>query len=325
MVFQKKKVRMETLSEYLREVRKQLGLSVKQVSGKSGVAQKFIQALESGEFSQLPPDVYVLGFLNQLAETYSVPTDVLVKQFKKERGIAEQVATPAKARPTRSSRILNSIVVTPKLLSLAVGGLVLLVIVLYIIYELVSLSSAPSLTVSEPQDGQIVQSGSVAVAGKTDPGATLTINGKIIALDKDGTFKTTVAVAGGSQELDIAAQSKFSKTTTKTIKITSEAPSDNASGQATSAQITLQLDFIGTTALTLKVDGTDVPTEIQGAGGSKTVTAQSEIILSASDGGSIKASLNGQTLGVLGKKGEALNNVSFTADMARSLAPTPKK
>ena len=75
MVFERKKIQLETLSEYLQEAREALGLSAEEVAAKTSIKLFFLQALESGEFKKLPPDVYVLGFLKQLAELYSVESD----------------------------------------------------------------------------------------------------------------------------------------------------------------------------------------------------------------------------------------------------------
>ena len=87
MVFQKKKVQLETLSEYLQEVRRKLKLSLKEVSTLTTISLKFLEALEEGKFNWLPSDVYVYGFLKKLARLYSLDENVLIAQFKKERGI----------------------------------------------------------------------------------------------------------------------------------------------------------------------------------------------------------------------------------------------
>ena len=58
MLFEKKKVRIETLSEYLNAVRKNLDLSIEEVCAKTGISRKFLNALESGNFKELPADVY---------------------------------------------------------------------------------------------------------------------------------------------------------------------------------------------------------------------------------------------------------------------------
>src|SRR5581483_11974160 len=122
MSFEKKKIQVETLSEYLASVRKNLKFSQQEVCDKTGIKPKFLACLESGDFMQLPPDVYVLGFLAQLARLYSVDADELAGQYKKEKGIVQQLAAkPHGGRGALSSKVLDRLVITPKILSAVFG------------------------------------------------------------------------------------------------------------------------------------------------------------------------------------------------------------
>ena len=98
MVFEKKKIRMETLSEYLAEVRQSSGLSLSEVAGKTGIKQIFLESLEQGNFAKLPADVYVCGFLKQLSGMYNLEAESLVIQFKKEKSIYGQMHDKKKNR-----------------------------------------------------------------------------------------------------------------------------------------------------------------------------------------------------------------------------------
>lgn len=100
MFFEQKKISTETLSEYLASVRNTLGLSLEDVAKKTGIKLKFLQGLESGDYKNLPADVYVLGFLKQLAELYTVASDEIVNQYKKEKNIQKQIS--------KQSQLLNS-------------------------------------------------------------------------------------------------------------------------------------------------------------------------------------------------------------------------
>jgi hypothetical protein len=48
------------------------------------------------------------------------------------------------------------------------------------------------------------------------------------------------------------------------------------------------------------------------AGASQIIQAKDKIVISASDGGNVRATLNGKDLGSLGKPGEKVKNKEFT-------------
>src|SRR5437868_5923663 len=63
MLFETKKVPVETLGEYLAEVRGHIGLSIADVAEKTGIGERYLLNLEAGQYEHLPPDVYIIGFL----------------------------------------------------------------------------------------------------------------------------------------------------------------------------------------------------------------------------------------------------------------------
>jgi cytoskeletal protein RodZ len=91
--FETKKLSMETLGEYLLEVRNQFGFTLEEVSQKTGIYEKFIYYIETGKYHLLPPGVYVLGFLKKLAQIYDISAYALQEQYRKERGIVEHQAS----------------------------------------------------------------------------------------------------------------------------------------------------------------------------------------------------------------------------------------
>ena len=76
----------------------------------------------------------------------------------------------------------------------------------------------PSLTIVSPQDGTVVYSSSVVVTGKTDPDATVKVNGISAVVSKDGSFTVTLNVTPGQMFVDVVA-SRNGQTTEKRISI----------------------------------------------------------------------------------------------------------
>ncbi len=82
----------------------------------------------------------------------------------------------------------------------------------------------PALTITSPQDGAVINGGSVTVAGKTRTGATVTIRNdnthqNSTAVATSGLFSITVTLGPGTNNLAITATDPAGNTTSKTIKV----------------------------------------------------------------------------------------------------------
>jgi hypothetical protein len=78
---------------------------------------------------------------------------------------------------------------------------------------IVTSQSAPPVTIEQPA-GPEVTSSPLSLLGRTDPEATLTINGIPLPVDIDGMFFTTMGLKSGANEITITATSRAGKTTT---------------------------------------------------------------------------------------------------------------
>ena len=308
MIFEKKKIQIETLSEYLHSVRENLGLPLEEVGKKTGIKLKFLQSLESGDFKVLPAEVYVYGFLRQLSQLYSVRSQELIDQYKKEKGIEHQRVKQALESRTWFKKYFGKLVVTPKILTLVLGLVFVAATAGYIIWQVWSINKTPSLQIFEPANNQAVQASSVVVRGQTDPGMAVTVNGQNIFVDNGGGFKTQLALSQGPEEITIMAQNHFGKSASQTINIIG-----SASSQATSTPVVLKVDFTAPVVLGFIIDDQPAQTLSFGNGDSKTFSASRRILLSTSDAGATKVTLNGQALGAMGKAKESLTDIPFFA------------
>jgi len=317
MSFEKKKIQTETLSEYLLAVRENLGLSREEVSRQTGIKLKFLENLESGDFKALPAEVYVLGFLSQLAKFYSVDPSVLNDQYKKEQGIQRHLAKPAGLLASSEyKKFLNKIVITPKVLSLFLGVLFVLLTVGYIIWQVWSINKTPGLQILEPANNSVIAGAFVTVRGSTDPGMIVSVNDQNIFVDNNGNFNTQLGLTPGPKEIVISAKNRFDKSVSKTVNITGASPVANSANQ-----LALKIDFTAAVSLNFVIDD-QAPASLQFApGDTKTFIARQKILLSTSDAGATHVSLNGQDLGPLGRAKEQLNNIPFLAQTAATTTP----
>jgi len=317
MLFEQKKIHIETLNEYLAFVRNNLNLSLENVGKKTGIKLKFLQSLESGDFRPLPADVYVIGFLRQLAELYLVDSAELIQQYKKEKNIQKQVAKQSQAFAQGwYKRYFGKLIITPKVLSVILGLMFVTLTLGYIIWQLWSINRIPVLQVLEPQNNAVISGSVVNVSGATSPGAEVSVNGQNIFVDDKGGFKTQAALSPGPEEIVISASNRFGKSASRIINITGA-----GSMASTAGPLELGLSFTGAVSVTFAIDGQSSQTVNFIAGDNKTFTAQQKILISTSDAGATKVILNGQNLGVMGRPKEQLSNILFFAQ-ASSTAPS---
>jgi cytoskeletal protein RodZ len=314
MEFENKKVKMETLPEYLKATRESFSYSIAEVSHRSGISEKFIRDLEGGYYHRLPANVYVLGFLKKLAEIYGVDELQLEEQYKKEREIHENIHKYASGQIYTKSK-LSQFSITPKTLILAISILVVLSVVIYLGYQVHAVNVPPKINIVQPKNGEVVSTASVLLSGTVDPGSKLTVNGQSIFVDGSGNFKQLVSVGAGQRILTFVADSTFGKESQKQITIIDNYQSADSSTQPVSAPVSLTVTVgPNSTWVSVQADSGQADQETFLAGSSKTFTAQQRILLSTGDAGSTSVSLNGKDLGKLGRDGETLRDIPFTAD-----------
>ncbi|HMQ01562.1 MAG TPA: DUF4115 domain-containing protein [Candidatus Doudnabacteria bacterium] len=312
--FETKKISQETLGEYLYAVRQQLGLSASEVSMETGILEKFLIALEQGRYQVLPPDAYVLGFLKKLANLYKISCDDLLEQYKKEKGVVEQTARQRMAPSTSWLAGLKQIVVTPKLISVSVGVLVVSGSFLYVLVQVFSVNRTPALTILEPTANTVLAGSSIDIKGKTDPGISLTVNGQNVLVQADGSFATTLGVAPGQKDFQLVAKNKFGKERAEVLSLRVDEPQVAGDITELPSEFIVELYFIRTTTIFIKSDDKELTEEIVPAGATKKIVAQDRVELTTSDAGGTQVTFNGVKLPALGRAGQKVTE-TFNRDL----------
>lgn len=99
---------MFEIGQTLREARVRKGLTLLQVAEDTKIRPKYIQALENDEFSTLPGDAYVKGFLRSYAGYLGIDAEVIVEEYSSRYSVAKQEkqldGPSALRRPARARR-----------------------------------------------------------------------------------------------------------------------------------------------------------------------------------------------------------------------------
>ncbi|HEX5955009.1 MAG TPA: RodZ domain-containing protein, partial [Solirubrobacterales bacterium] len=176
------------------------------------IRERYLSALERGEYRELPGSVYTKGFLRNYGAYLGLDPEYLIDLYRIETAEvrAERPAMPTPPRPITGRRG-RTFVVTPgavvaAILTLLVGGFIA-----YLGYEFVNFARTPELRITEPA-GNV--SGhpelTITLRGVTAPNATVTVSelteNPSVEADDEGAFEVTVELLPGSNVVELVAR-----------------------------------------------------------------------------------------------------------------------
>lgn len=117
---------MARLGEMLRAARQDMGVSLAEVEQATKIRQRYLVALEDGDFASLPETIYVIGFLKTYARYLGLDPERTAQLFKEESGRHELPGVQPETRILREATKRSGL--SPAGVSgvLMIAGLVLL-------------------------------------------------------------------------------------------------------------------------------------------------------------------------------------------------------
>lgn len=92
----------EKIGQELRETRQGLDISLEQAAEETHIRLHYLQALEDGDFSQLPSKAHVRGFLRSYAEYLGMASDSLLANLDQQDKPPQDIDIPTQAEPARN-------------------------------------------------------------------------------------------------------------------------------------------------------------------------------------------------------------------------------
>ncbi len=196
----------------LKESRESKNIPLSEVSRRTRISKKYLEALENCQFSAIPfSAIYQKNFVKCYAEAIGIPADPLLEQFVIEE-IPHKTTSPYAATDARKKHLSN----LPNVLrSAAIAGVVLILIG-YLGFQVKQSIKPPTLTLSSPQNGFIATNQAIFVEGTTEHEAQVSINGQDIRTAGNGTFKEQIYLSPGINTIVVTSRKKHGKSTTET-------------------------------------------------------------------------------------------------------------
>jgi cytoskeletal protein RodZ len=257
------------LGEVLRAAREGKGVDLARVERDTKIRERYLSALERGEYRDLPGAVYTKGFLRNYGAYLGLDPEYLIDLYRIETASAAgERATRAAAppRPLGARRRPRAFVVTPgavvaAILTIMVGGFVA-----YLGFEFVNFARTPELRITDPPGNVSGHTElEIIVRGVTEPNASVKVNNMpenpTVFADAEGNFEVTVRLLPGSNVMELVATDpatgRDSETEQRTILVVTDVA---ASPSAGAGALTLEQPEANSTASgAVAVSGTAAP------------------------------------------------------------------
>ena len=203
---------MRTVGDMLREAREGKSLTLHDVEQGTKIRLKFLTAIESNNFSQMPSLSYAKGFVKNYSEFVGLDSRTILAFFRRQTIDAPKSSLLPKGVEAPLNRSMLQL--TPGRFITFIVVTLVSVFLIYLGFQYHTLQQAPTLTISEPKPQAVVTEKRIDVLGQTDPDATVTINGISALVRGDGGFFDQVTLNQGVNKITISATSRLGKTTT---------------------------------------------------------------------------------------------------------------
>lgn len=193
---------VELLASELREKREVRKISLSDVSKKIGIRVKYLEALERGNFSELPKGVYGKNFLREYALFLDISPEALIEIFEKNVP-SENIR---KENLFSNQVVKNRYFITiPRVLKNV--GIIFLVMIcfFYLGVSFKKIISPPNLVIFQPRENFVSKEKNIKVIGMTDVGTKVLINGDSILTNSEGEFTKSINLRKGVNRISIVA------------------------------------------------------------------------------------------------------------------------
>ena len=225
--FRTRRVKSEQcIGDRLKRARMRRKISVSEVEEATKIRAKFILALESDSWEQIPSEVYGRGYLEAYAEFLKLPVNEIMNDYDKMRGMYARHCQETRVDlAPRSTLKLPRFILTPKFLLMLVMTLGVVLFAGLIGSQMRAYASAPYLELTSPTPQTagatelVASSSTVNITGKTMPGAALYVNNKLITVQANGGFQYTGAIRSGVNTFEFRALGTTGRQTTQLLSV----------------------------------------------------------------------------------------------------------
>lgn len=198
---------MLTISEFLSSARKAKRISQNRAARDLNIKKEILESLETANWQDLPEPPIVRGFIKNYADYLGADSKHALALYRREfdeKNYTKKITVFEKPK---------KFVLTPtKIVNIFFAGAIIIFII-YIAVQYSSILSSPKLHISSPTDDYTTQVATIVISGQTEAGATVSVDGQFIPVDKDGNFSYQITLDEGQNIFEIIAAKRLSPKT----------------------------------------------------------------------------------------------------------------
>lgn len=227
--FRTRRVKTEGLSigDRLKRARTRQKFSIGEVEEATKIRSKFLLALESDSWEQIPSEVYGRGYLEAYATFLKLSVDEVMRDYDKMKTVFARHCQESRVDlAPKNTVVMPRFTLTPKFLLIVLLAFGLLGFASVIGYQLKHYLNKPYLELLTPANAQgesnpglVVTTEMMNVTGRTEPGAVVHVNGKLATMKNDGTFSLPLDLQKGVNAIVAEAVSQSGRTTTEVSSV----------------------------------------------------------------------------------------------------------
>lgn len=291
--FTRKKVESLTLGEKIKKLRSQYRMSLADIAKATKIQVKYLEYLENGEYQKLPAEVYVRGFLKGYARHLGLEEEAFLRLYDKEKNIQANLGKDFSFDPRPRAPLQSVYILTSRTIVLVLIGLIVFGTFAYLVSEFRSFVAEPTLEILSPTPG-VVESSSVFVRGKTDPGTLVNMNGQAVFVGADGFFEENLLLQPGANDITVTAKNRFDNEKQLHLRLEGRFAGDMPEGVKPQEKFLLVLTVrSGVATVSIEADGTIVYSGELQAGVEQSVEATEAVTISSSRGNDTLVSFRG--------------------------------
>lgn len=192
-----------TVAETLRNAREARHFTLDAAARALGVAKKYLEAIENGEYNLLPGELYTKNFIRNYANFVKLNPQEVIDEYLIERKDCE---TKKCQLPPQVCKLKTWD--TPRYLQLGASIIIGAGLIYYLGAQIGGIFTAPPLILANPAEGLVSAVPVLEVKGQTSPESRVQINGVEKMSNADGYFSEVINLTPGVNKIIITAVKK---------------------------------------------------------------------------------------------------------------------
>ncbi len=223
---------MITAGEVIKNKRESLGKNLATVSTDTKIQKRYLEYIENNEFDKFDSEIFASGFLKIYSKYLDLDVEKVLALYRRSTKIDKKIPKKGKLKITK-----ERIKISPKFIAILTLSIFLFFVIAYIGYQIYKFQRPPLLTISQPQNEYVTDTGIVTIKGITEASAVVNINNQQIDINQKGEFQNDFILKKGVNSILIKAwkQANSNLISSITLKVVYNPKEETVSQEQTKA------------------------------------------------------------------------------------------